>query len=388
MAPQRLETASWSLQPSFTPQKRPVLLLVNDSLPTAVNGIMTVMRSLEAAAIGAGYDVVHLDPTQFPHRSCPLYPEFKLSWPATIGAKIRAAKPSYIHIVTEGPLGVAAALYCMWNNLAFNSAYHTRLPEYTAALSGLPESLCNYVVQAYVRWCHRASHCVLTTTPAMAHALASYGLQVPIATMPFGVDRRLFRPTIRRARETTTAHGPILLSFAMTSTVVAERISARLSINEAQAPSTTSPLALGGAGRNPSPCHCSDAEGQRCDACKDVKREPRIPASAHVAIGSHDRPEPDLQHNFVPASYFTLSPRERPSFEGLEFVPASLVEPRPYDHHAASYCACCALDEHQILLPASACGPEPYPSAHAASFDWSTFVPVVPYSPRGVSSAL
>ena len=47
-------------------------------------------------------------------------------------AMIEAAAPDAIHIVTEGPLGLAARRWCLKRGLAFTTAFHTRFPEYLA----------------------------------------------------------------------------------------------------------------------------------------------------------------------------------------------------------------------------------------------------------------
>ncbi|KDO25943.1 hypothetical protein SPRG_08598 [Saprolegnia parasitica CBS 223.65] len=190
----------------------------------------------------------------------------------------------------------------------------------------------------------------------------------------------------------------------------AQIINANLSSDEAQAPSTKSPLALGRAENLAAPCHCLYAEGHRCDACKDAESEPRIPASAYEAICRHDRPEPDPQDDFVPATYYNLSPRNCPSHEALDFVVASMHDPIPYYHHAAccdrnehatfvaasafepapynhsAHSACCDRNEHATFVAASAFEPAPYHSAHSACCDLLTFVEPSS-SPRGVSSA-
>ncbi|EQC31517.1 hypothetical protein SDRG_10691 [Saprolegnia diclina VS20] len=190
---------------------KPSILIVNDNLPTNVNGVVTFLANMERHA--SAYSVSYLNPSQFPHIDCPGYPDIKLSLPFRLVSKLRSHRPDFIHIATEGPLGLATRLYCDLNRIPYNSAYHTRIPEYMEVVFGVPEA----IGYAYLRWFHRNSAAVLTTTDTMVHELRRRGFKSLIQPMKFGVDRRLFRPTIRRARETTTAHGPILLSVGRVS---------------------------------------------------------------------------------------------------------------------------------------------------------------------------
>ncbi|KDO25942.1 hypothetical protein SPRG_08597 [Saprolegnia parasitica CBS 223.65] len=190
--------------------KKPSILIVNDNLPTNVNGVVTFLSNMERHA--SAYNVSYLNPSQFPHIDCPGYPDIKLSLPLRLASKLRSHRPDFIHIATEGPLGLATRLYCDLYRIPYNSAYHTRIPEYMHVVFGVPEAI-GYL---YLRWFHRNSAAVLTTTDTMVRELRRRGFKSPIQPMKFGVDRRLFRADLRRPRE-TNASGPILLSVGRVS---------------------------------------------------------------------------------------------------------------------------------------------------------------------------
>ena len=50
-----------------------------------------------------------------------------------LASVLREFRPDFIHIATEGPLGWMARRLCLYQNLPFTTAYHTRFPEYLAA---------------------------------------------------------------------------------------------------------------------------------------------------------------------------------------------------------------------------------------------------------------
>jgi len=87
------------------------ILVITDNLPEQINGVVTTFKSIEKHAVLDGYSLLYLDPREFLHFSCPGYPEVKLSLPRKIGKKIEEISPDYIHIATEGPVGLCARLY-------------------------------------------------------------------------------------------------------------------------------------------------------------------------------------------------------------------------------------------------------------------------------------
>ncbi|OQR97660.1 glycosyltransferase [Achlya hypogyna] len=211
MLPPPEETSRWSdAHPSPT-EAKPRILIVSDNLPSNVNGVVTFLRNMEAHARDA-YDVVYMTPEQFPHVDCPGYPDIKLAVPFGFADKLAAAAPDFVHLATEGPLGLVARLYCDAHGIAYNSAYHTRIPEYMQVTFGVPLA----VGYSYLRWFHANSRQMLTTTDTMVAELRRRGFRPPIQPMKFGVDRTVFRSDLRR-RDRPSTGGPVLLSVGRVS---------------------------------------------------------------------------------------------------------------------------------------------------------------------------
>lgn len=167
------------------------ILIITDNLREQINGVVTTFRNLERLSQRDGYDIRYLDPSDFPHVAAPGYPEVKLSWPWRIGQKIQEISPHYIHIATEGPVGLAARLYLDRHGLRYNTSYHTRFPEFLYKIYHVPQSW----TYAYLRWFHKHSGRVLTTTDTMVSELRSRGFQGEILSWTRGVDRENLKPS-------------------------------------------------------------------------------------------------------------------------------------------------------------------------------------------------
>jgi len=169
------------------------ILIVTDNLPEQINGVVTTYKNIEACAIRDGYRVVYITPGDFRYFDCPGYNEVKIAFPRAMGQKIEALSPDYIHIATEGPIGLSARKYLSKHNLRYNTAYHTKFPEGLRALFGIPESL----TWPLIRWFHKHSGKVLTTTDTMVQELRDHGFDGDILSWTRGVDRDTFTPALR-----------------------------------------------------------------------------------------------------------------------------------------------------------------------------------------------
>ena len=170
------------------------ILIITDNLPDQVNGVVTTFKNLEIHAAASGYRVVYIDPRKFRHFSAVGYPEVKISFPIGIGKEIEAVHADHIHIATEGPIGLAARIYLDKRGIRYNTSYHTKFPEFLKKIYGIPESW----TYRYVRWFHKHSGIVLTTTQTMVDDLKNHGFDGSIIPWTRGVDRSNLRPNLMR----------------------------------------------------------------------------------------------------------------------------------------------------------------------------------------------
>jgi len=169
------------------------ILIITDNLPDQINGVVTTYKNIEACAIRDGYTVDYIDPRCFRYVDCPGYNEVKITFPWKIWKKIEEINPNHIHIATEGTLGLWARAYLSKHNIRHNTAYHTKFPEGLKKLFGIPE----WITWRFVRWFHKHSGKVLTTTDTMVKDLKSHGFDGEVISWTRGVDREIFTPNLR-----------------------------------------------------------------------------------------------------------------------------------------------------------------------------------------------
>jgi glycosyltransferase involved in cell wall biosynthesis len=90
-------------------------------------------------------------------------------------------------------LGLWARAYLSKHNIRHNTAYHTKFPEGLKKLFGIPE----WITWLFVRWFHKHSGKVLTTTETMVKDLKAHGFDGEVISWTRGVDREIFNPSYR-----------------------------------------------------------------------------------------------------------------------------------------------------------------------------------------------
>ena len=170
-----------------------IVLIITDNLEDQINGVVTTYKNIEACALLDGYRFVYLNPGWFNYIDCPGYNEVKIAYPRKIGEKIEEISPDHIHIATEGPLGLCGRQYLDKRGYRYNTAYHTNFPEGLRKLFGIPEAL----TWPLIRWFHKHSGKVLTTTDTMVKHLRENGFDGELISWTRGVDRAIFNPSQR-----------------------------------------------------------------------------------------------------------------------------------------------------------------------------------------------
>ena len=166
------------------------ILIITDNLPDQINGVVTTYKNIEAYAVRDGYTIDYIHPGRYRYVDLPKYNEVKIALPWNMGEEIEKICPDYIHIATEGPLGLYARRYLTVHGHRYNTAYHTKFPEGLKSLFGVPENLSWPII----RWFHKNSNRVLTTTKSMVDELKSHGFSNNVISWTRGVDRDIFYP--------------------------------------------------------------------------------------------------------------------------------------------------------------------------------------------------
>jgi len=172
------------------------LLIATDAWGPQINGVVRSLENIAAHAAGFGVDVRFLTPTDFWTLPLPGYREIRLALanPRRVAGFIANFNPDFIHIATEGPIGLATRRACLAGKRTFTTSYHTRFPEYVAARLPVPVR----VSYAALRRFHSAAAGTMVSSPSLEHVLAGHGFR-NLMRWSRGVDGTLFRPRAENA---------------------------------------------------------------------------------------------------------------------------------------------------------------------------------------------
>src|SRR5579859_8028591 len=108
------------------------IIIATDTVKDQVNGVVRSIQSVMHELKRIGHTCTLISPELFGYIDCPLYPEVKLSLNINkniIKNIIRKYDRCFVHIMTEGPVGLAVRRYCVKNNINFTTSYLTKFPE-------------------------------------------------------------------------------------------------------------------------------------------------------------------------------------------------------------------------------------------------------------------
>ncbi len=170
------------------------ITIVTDAWRPQVNGVVRSIENTNRELARMGVEIAMVTPADFRSVPCPTYPEIRLSIALyrQVAAAIERHQPSYVHIATEGPLGLMARRWCLRRGMPFTTSYHTRFPEYVAARFPVPQRW----LYAYMRWFHNAGGACMVATPSLEADLAAHGF-TNLKRWSRGIDATLFHPRPR-----------------------------------------------------------------------------------------------------------------------------------------------------------------------------------------------
>jgi len=144
------------------------ILIATDSFDQ-VNGVSTTYRNILKHSRKQTY-VVH--PGLFKWTNFSVYPEVQFcTEPLKAYNKIKDIAPTHIHIGTEGPIGLAARIYCKLNKIPYTTGYHTKFPEYLWKLLRIPQ----FLTYAYLKVFHNDSKAILVPSKSCQTELRKKG---------------------------------------------------------------------------------------------------------------------------------------------------------------------------------------------------------------------
>lgn len=171
------------------------IIIVTDAWEPQVNGVVTTLKGLAENLKNKRHTVDLIHPGLFKTIPLPMYPEIRIArnpWKIKeilTHAIVKTAKPTNVHIATEGPLGLFARRYCVKNNIPFTTSYHTNFPEFISEFTKIPTSW----IYPVVRWFHKPAKSILVTTKSMRTKLTEQQFE-NLVVWNRAVDTKLFHP--------------------------------------------------------------------------------------------------------------------------------------------------------------------------------------------------
>jgi glycosyltransferase involved in cell wall biosynthesis len=167
------------------------LLFLTDAWPPQVNGVAITSKIHVRYLSDAGVTTRVVSPDMFSGMPCPGYREIKLSFvtPSMIGRMIEDYEPDFIHVNTEGPIGIAGVIACRRLGLKFTTSFRTKFPEYLNLRCRVPLSWTYPLLRSF----HNAGSGCMVPTASLRDELAAWGFR-ELRHWARGVDHQLFRP--------------------------------------------------------------------------------------------------------------------------------------------------------------------------------------------------
>jgi glycosyltransferase involved in cell wall biosynthesis len=178
-----------------------MICIVTDAWLPQINGVVTTLVNLKNQLEKEGHEVLVIEPSMFKSFSMPGYKEIKLTYEfRQVRKLLKFYNPKHIHIATEGPLGLAARMYCTHNELQFTTSFHTKFAEFIKARVPIFPLWLGY---AYLKWFHSGASRVLVTTNCMKEELEARGFK-NMVVWTRGVDRNIFKPRYAKSKKSLT----------------------------------------------------------------------------------------------------------------------------------------------------------------------------------------
>ena len=183
------------------------IVIITDAWEPQVNGVVRTLKQTRKHLIQLGHEVHLITPADFKTVPCPSYPSIRLA--VLPGRKVRKMLQEFdanaVHIATEGPLGSAARRWCIQNNIAFTTSYHTQFPEYLRLRAPIPLSWS----YSWFRRFHAKAVRTLVPTESQKQRLLDNGFK-QVEVWGRGVDTEIFTPD--NPKQLNLPH-PILLNM-------------------------------------------------------------------------------------------------------------------------------------------------------------------------------
>ena len=162
-----------------------MIVIATDAWKPQVNGVVSTLLKIQEECP----EILFITPDLFRCWTCPGYPEIKLAKVTMHKIDRLLSDAKYIHIATEGPIGLAVRKWCVKNKRNFTTSYHTKFPEFMWHMYKIP----TFLTYPYMKWFHSKSSAVMVSTDSLKADLEKRGFK-NLVKWTRGVDLKQFNP--------------------------------------------------------------------------------------------------------------------------------------------------------------------------------------------------
>ena len=167
------------------------IVIISDVSCNDINGVSTALTYTEKYLKERHRKLLIIEPGMFHGMLLPHYKDLKLSLVTKrkMEKLLKEENPNYIHIATEGPLGLVARAVCIKNKWKFSTFYHTRVPEYIEIRFAKKLKKTTY---NYMRWFHSKAENTMVSGSSLKEDLEKMNFK-NVVLCPLGVDLEKFK---------------------------------------------------------------------------------------------------------------------------------------------------------------------------------------------------
>lgn len=186
------------------------IAIVTETWPPELNGVALSLLQICKGLQKSGHKILLIRPNQnevcndfSPNKEClvngqliPKYSQMQFGWPQyrKVSKALDDFMPDLVHVVTEGPLGLAVLQSAKSKDIpvtsGFHSAFHDFSRFYDLAFLVKP-------IQHYLKWFHNNTQLTCVPSQDTAQAILDFGVTCPIEVVKTGVDVEKFSPKFR-----------------------------------------------------------------------------------------------------------------------------------------------------------------------------------------------
>jgi len=173
------------------------IVIATDMWLPEVNGVVRAIEGILPFLKKNGFEIVIIHPGLFFTTSFFFYSDMRLPFfPKKIIRKIiEKENPDYIHIVTEGMIGLATRSICLKKKIKFTTAYHGNIPDYVEHYIKIKVGFITKLAYSYFRWFHNSSSKTIVSTESLRQELEKKGF-TNVVVCPLGVNTELFKRNV------------------------------------------------------------------------------------------------------------------------------------------------------------------------------------------------